>query len=195
MRSQRGIAIWLGFSLVLCSVPRHRPAAAAPTQPPRLTSSVANRVLQEQIDYLYVGNTVFTCRACFDPYDKGENTRLPVVTTHGGLNAFLRRQGYIRIVAGIGEVFTAKAKRSPYFVGQGIDGRFAGAGFRFAHFRRPRLLGRWNGHVSHVPVEYDFVPTPPAAPYYGRIYQVRTFVSYDYGNGHWNICIACRRRG
>jgi hypothetical protein len=169
-----------------------RVAAAEALKAPTLTRHVAEQVLKEHIDDLTVENSIFTCRACFDPTDKGENTKAPVVSTHGGLNAFLRRHGYIRFVAGVGDVFTAKAKRSPYYVGQGLFGRFEGAGLRVAHLRHPKLAARWSGPDSSASLEYDFVPTPPATPFFRRAYHIRSTVRFWSVEGHWLPCVGCK---
>jgi hypothetical protein len=136
---------------------------------------------------------IFTCRACYSSDDKEENDNFAVVSTYAAINQFLRSQGYIRLNSKREEVFTAKAKRSNDFESYGDGyGGFGGAGFRFANFRNPRVTATKVTDPKNVPMEYDLVPTNVTRKFFGKVERVKSYASFSYDNGKWNICIACR---
>ena len=153
-----------------------------------LTVTVAQTVLNQQINLPTVNNTLFTCHACYDPSDKEDNDRAPLVNTYSAsLSQFLIEHEYIRIDGGR-QVFTAKAKRSRYYaVDHGI------AGLRLASFRNPHILTSKIADPTHVPIEYDLVPTELTTGFFGKIQRVKSFASFSYENGAWRLCIACRQ--
>jgi len=153
-----------------------------------LTVTVAQTVLNQQINLPTVNNTLFTCHACYDPSDKGDNDRAPLVNTYSAsLSKFLSEHGYIRIVGGQ-QVFTAKTKRSRYYeVVHGI------AGLRLASFRNPHILPSKIADPAHVPIEYDLVPTEVTTGFFGKIQRVKSAASFSYENEAWRLCIACRQ--
>jgi hypothetical protein len=85
-----------------------------PKPMPPLTLALAQRILIQNINMPTVNNTLLTCHACYDPMDKGDNDKAPLVSTYSvPLSQFLTEHGYIR-TSGERQVFTAKAKRSKY---------------------------------------------------------------------------------
>ncbi len=119
---------------------------------PVLTLPVAQRLLAKHINELSVDNALFTCRACYSFDDKEENDNFVIVTEYGNMNRYLAARGYMRAGADRRDVFTAKAKRSKYFdFSVAEDGRFGGAGFRFANFRNPRITVDRITDPKHVP--------------------------------------------
>jgi hypothetical protein len=145
-------------------------------------------VLNRQIDLPTANNTLFTCHACYDPSDKGDNDQAPLVTTYSaGLTDYLIRLGYVRTI-GDRQVFTAKAKRSRYYtLGQDL------AGLRFASLRNPRILTSTIADPHHIPIEYELVPTEVSAGFFGKPRIVKSFVSISYENEAWRVCLACSR--
>jgi len=168
--------------ILLREASENRPKAAG-----ALTVTVAQTVLNQQINLPTVNNTLFTCHACYDPSDKGDNDRAPLVSTYSAsLSKFLSEHGYIRIDGGQ-QVFTAKAKRSRYYeVDHGI------AGLRFASFGNPHIVPSKIAAPAHVPIEYDLVPTELTVAFFGKIHRVKSVASFSYENEAWRICIACR---
>jgi hypothetical protein len=166
----------------------YRGSAYVPKGPGVLTLGIARDVLNRQIDLPTVNNTLFTCRACYDSSDKGDNDRAPLVTTYSaGLTDYLIRLGYVRTI-GDKQVFTAKAKRSRYYtLGQDL------AGLRFASLRNPRILTSAIVDPHHIPVEYELVPTDVTTGFFGKTSVVKSFVSISYENEAWRVCLACRR--
>jgi hypothetical protein len=135
-----------------------------------------------------VKNTLLTCRACYDPDDKDENDRAPLVSDYSGpLIPFLIAQGHIRTV-GQQQVFSAKAKRSSYYGAENGT-----PGFRFANFKNPSIAANKITDLRRVPIEYDFVPTGLTLSLFGKIQRVKSFVSFSYENDAWEICIECRQ--
>jgi hypothetical protein len=152
-----------------------------------LTVIVAQRILNQQLDQTTVNNTLLTCHACYDADDKEDNDRAPVVSTYSAaLSRFFREQGYIR-VDGDRELFTGKAKRSKYYAfNDGVPG------LRFASFTSPHILTSKIVDPSHIPIEYDLVPTEITMGFFGKVQSVKSFASFSYQNEAWGICIACR---
>lgn len=163
-----------------------------PRTGPTLTLTIAQRLLNKQTNEPSVNNMIFTCRACYSFDDKEENDNFAVVSTYPGINQFLRSQGYIRLNSKSEEVFTAKAKRSKNFeaYGDGFGG-IGGAGFRFANFKNPRILGSAISNPKNVPIEYDLVPTAVTMRFFGKVDKVKSYASFSYDNNKWSICIAC----
>lgn len=160
---------------------------------PKLTPAVAQRLLVRSIDELSVDNALFTCRACYDFDDKADNDNFVVVTEYDNMNRYLASRGYIRRGADGRDVFTAKAKRSKYFeVFATDDGRLGGAGFRFAHFRNPRITVVQISDPKHVPIEYDLVPTDVALQFFGGVRRVQTTAAFSFEARHWSVCVGCR---
>jgi len=158
-----------------------------------LTVTLAQRVLKAQINEGTVDNVLFTCRACYDPDDMGENDNFPLVTEYSAdLIKFLVQKGYVRIGTDGTEYFTAKAKKSPYFetFADG-SGRLGGAGFRFATFANPKISVNKIANPQAVPIQYDFVPTDLTKDFFGKNVTIATTASFDYEAGRWNVCIAC----
>lgn len=158
-----------------------------------LTRPVAQQILNEQIDHGTADKLLFTCRACYDPDDKDENDNFPVMTFHSkSLSQFLIRKGYIRANSNGQEFFTAKAKRSKYFEAFGDGtGRLGGAGFRFAHFKNPKIKVRRIIDTDNVPIEFEMEPTPLTKEFFGSSTRVNTTASFSYKDGRWSVCIAC----
>jgi hypothetical protein len=157
-----------------------------PRPVPTLTLALAQRILSQQINMPTVNNSIFTCHACYDPADKEDNDKAPVVSTYSSqVDQFLRNQSYIRSI-GDRQVFTAKAKRSKYY-----EADEGGGGLRVVTFKNPRVLTAKIIDPSHVPIEYDFVPTEVTMALFGKIQRVKSFASFSYGNEEWRMCIAC----
>lgn len=161
------------------------------SQPPpktehTLTLVIAQQILAREINSPTGRNTLFTCHACYDPGDKDDNDKAPLVSTYTAtLGQFLIARSYIRNSGGQ-QVFTAKAKRSGYYqVSHGM------AGFRFVSFKNASILTAKIVDPRHVPIEYDFVPTDLTAILFGKIQRVKSFASFSYENEAWRICIAC----
>lgn len=153
----------------------------------RLSLSIAQRLLNEQVNQTTVNNTLLTSRACYDSDDKADNDRALVVSTFSmAMEQFLTEHGYIRSSSGQ-NVFTAKAKRSKYYAYN--DGT---PGFRLAIFRNPRILSRTIVDPQHVPVEYQLVPTELTASVLGAARHMRTTVRFTYEDGAWDVCMTCR---
>jgi hypothetical protein len=108
----------------------YRGSANVPKGPRSLPLGIAQAVLNRHIDLPTANNTRFTCHACYDPSEKGDNDQAPLVTTYSaGQTDYLIRLGYVRTI-GDKQVFTAKAKRSRYYtLNQDL------AGLRFANFK------------------------------------------------------------
>jgi hypothetical protein len=88
----------------------YRGAGNVPKPVGPLTVTVAQRILNQQLDQTTVNNTLLTCHACYDADDKGDNDKAPIVSTYSApLNQFLMEEGYIRVDSGRA-VFTGKAK-------------------------------------------------------------------------------------
>ena len=166
----------------------YRGSANVPKGPGALTLGIAQAVLNRQIDIPTANNTLFTCHACYDPSDKGDNDQAPLVTTYSaGLTDYLIRLGYVRTI-GDKQVFTAKAKGSRYYT---LDQDLAG--LRFANFRDPRILTAAIVDPHHIPFEYELVPTEVSAGFFGKARVVKSSVSISYENDAWRVCIACSR--
>lgn len=166
----------------------YRGSANLPRPPGALTLGIAQTVLNRQIDLPSPNNTLFTCHACYDPSDKGDNDQAPLVSTYSaGLTDYLIRLGYVRTI-GDKQVFTAKAKRSSYYA---LDQDLAG--LRFANFRKSRILTTTIVDPHHIPIEYELVPTEVTAGFFGKPLIVKSFVSIYYENEAWRVCIACSR--
>lgn len=159
-----------------------------------LTLAEAQRILDEQIDRATPDTVLFTCRACFDPDDKYENDNFPIVTSYSeSLSQFLIRKGYIRINNNGQGFFTAKAKQSEYFEAFGDGtGRLGGAGFRFAHFKNPKIKVRRITDPKNVPIEFDAEPTALTREFFGTVTRMNTSASFSYEDGRWSVCIACK---
>lgn len=166
----------------------YRGSAILPKPVSALTLGIAQSVLSRQIDLPSPNNSLFTCHACYDPADKGDNDQAPLVTTYSaGLTDYLIRLGYIRTI-GDKQVFTAKTKRSRYYtLSQDL------AGLRFANLRNPRILTTTIGDPHRIPIEYELVPTEIAAGFFGKPHIVKSFASFSNENEAWNVCIACSR--
>ena len=165
----------------------YRGAVNLPTSSGALTVAIAQETLIRQINLPTAHNTLFTCHACYDPSDKGDNDRAPLVSTSSqALTAYLIRNGYVRTVGGK-QVFTAKAKQSRYYTAS--DGM---AGLRFATFTNPRILAAAISDPKRVPIEYELLPTAITAGFFGKAREVRTFASFSYENEAWRVCVACR---
>ena len=166
----------------------YRGSANLPKPAGALTLGIAQAVLSRQIDLPTANNTLFTCHACYDPSDKGDNDQAPLVTTYSaGLTDYLIQLGYVRTI-GDKQVFTAKAKRSRYYtLGQDL------AGLRFTSFRNPRILTTAIADSHHVPIEYELVPTEITAGFFGKSHVVKSFASFSYENEAWRACVACSR--
>lgn len=159
-----------------------------PRIPTTLSVGAAQQILDQQINMTTVKNSLLTCVACYDPNDKEDNDKAPLISTVSGpLIPFLMQQGYIRANtekhAANKLVFTGKAKRSRYY---GRDG------FRFANLRNPRILVAKIVNPRHVPIEYEFVPTELTMRLFGRVYRVKSFAVFSYGNDAWHVCIGCK---
>jgi len=63
---------------------------------------------------------------------------------------------------------------------------------RFVSFKNPSIPASNIADPSHVPIEYDFVPTDLTKTLLGEIRRVKSFASFSYENEAWNICIACK---
>jgi hypothetical protein len=164
----------------------YRNPQSAPKMPP-LTLALAQRLLDQQINIPTAQNTLFTCHACYDPSDKEDNDKAPLVNTYStALDQFLMNRGYIRISGGR-QVFTARAKQSKYY-----EPDESGAGFRFATFKNASIIGARIIDSSHVPIEYEFVPTELTTALFGKTQRVKAIASFSYDNETWNLCIACR---
>lgn len=166
----------------------YRGAANLPKLPGALTLATAHAALNQQIDNATADNMLFTCHACYDPVDKGDNDRAPLVTTcPPQLEHYWIRVGYLREI-GSQLVFTAKAKQSRYY-------QYGGhlAGMRFAHFRNSRILGTAIGNPRRVPIEYDFVTTEIATGAFHGPQRIRSVASFSYENEAWRVCIACSK--
>jgi hypothetical protein len=166
----------------------YRGSANLPKPAGALYLGIAQAVLNRQIDLPTANNTLFTCHACYDPSDKGDNDQAPLVTTSSaGLTDYMIRLGYIR-TTGDKQVFTAKAKRSRYYK---LDQDLAG--LRFASFRNPRILTTAFVDPQHIPIEYELVPTEITAGFFGKPRVVKSLASFSYENEAWKVCIACSR--
>jgi hypothetical protein len=165
----------------------YRGAGNMPKPVGPLTMTVAQRILDQQLDQTTVNNTLLTCHACYDAADKEDNDRAPVVSTYSAtLSQFLIEQGYIR-ADGDREVFTRKAKRSKYYAfNDGVPG------LRFASFKNPHILTSKIVDINHVPIAYDRAPTEITQGFFGKVQSVKSFASFSYQNEAWEICIACR---
>jgi hypothetical protein len=153
---------------------------------PPLTLALAQRILVQNINMRTAHNTLLTCHACYDPMDRGDNDKAPLVSTYSvPLSQFLTEHGYIR-TSGERQVFTAKAKRSKYYE---VDEGFSG--FRFVSFKNSRLLTSEIVDPTHVAIEYDFVPTELTMRFFGKIQRIKSFASFSYENEAWRICLAC----
>lgn len=166
----------------------YRGSANLPKPAGALTLGTAQAVLNRQIDLPTANNTLFTCHACYDPSDKGDNDQAPLVTTYSaGLTDYLIRLGYVRTI-GDKQVFTAKGKRSRYYtLNQDL------AGLRFANFRNSQILTTAIADPHHIPIEYELVPTEITAGFFGKPHVVKSFASFSYENEAWKVCIACSR--
>jgi hypothetical protein len=166
----------------------YRGSANLPKPAGALTLGIAQAVLNRQIDLPTAKNTLFTCHACYNPSDKGDNDQAPLVTTYSaGLTDYLIRLWYIRTI-GDKQVFTAKAKRSRYYT---LDQDLAG--LRFTSFRNPQILTTTITDSHRVPIEYELVPTEITAGFFGKPYVVKSFASFSYVNEAWRVCVACSR--
>jgi hypothetical protein len=158
-----------------------------PRRPDHLSVAVAQLILDQQINSRTMNNTLFTCHACSDPTDKQDNDKAPLVSSYpGALIPYLISLGYIRR-SDDRQFFTAKAKRSKYYA---LREDFAG--LRFANSKNPRILVRVIADPRHVPVEYEFVPTPLTARVLGRARMIKAFASFSYENEVWSVCIGCK---
>lgn len=157
--------------------------SAGPKPAPPLTPILAQAILAKNINLQTVQNTLLTCRACYDPADKEDNDKAPLVSTYSGpLIPFLTNQGYIQNIGGR-QVFTAKAKRSTHY---------GFTGLRIANFSHPRILAATIADPKQVPFEYDFVPTAVSMPVFGGVKKVKSTASFYYANEEWQVCIACQ---
>jgi hypothetical protein len=160
----------------------YRGSANLPKPAGALTLGIAQAVLNRQIDLPTANNTLFTCHACYDPSDKGDNDQAPLVTTYSaGLTDYLIRLGYVRTI-GDKQVFTAKAKRSRYYT---LDQDLAG--LRFTSFRNARILTTTIADPHHIPIEYELVPTEITAGFFGKSHVVKSFASFSYENEAWRV--------
>jgi hypothetical protein len=149
-----------------------------PKPVPTLTLALAQQILNQHVEYVSK-NMLYSCMACWDPNDKGENDNAPLVSTYSdALTQFLVRRGYVRSSGGQ-LFFTAKAKQSKYY---GADG---GPGFRFAYSRNPKILANQIVDRSHVPIEYEFVPTDLTMAFFHGQHKVNVVVSFVYENEKW----------
>ena len=151
-----------------------------PKPVPPLTMALAQQILNQQVNGVS-NNTLSSCMACWDPNDKGENDNAPIVSTYSdALAQFLVRQGYARSSGGQ-LVFTAKAKQSKYYS--------AGLGpvFRFAYSRNPRILANQIADGTHVPIEYESVPTDLTMAFFHGPHKVKAVVSFVYENEKWGL--------
>jgi hypothetical protein len=166
----------------------YRGAGNIPKPAGPLTMAIAERTLSQQLDQTTVNNTLLTCHACYDPDDKEDNDRAVAVSTYSApLRKFLIEQRYIR-VDGDRDVFTGKAKRSKYYgFNNGVPG------FRFASFKNPRILTSNIVDPTHVPIEYDLVPTEMTMSFFGKTQEIKSVASFSYENDAWSLCIDCRR--
>lgn len=166
----------------------YRGSANLPKEPGALTVGIAQAVLNRQIDLPTANNILFTCHACYDPADKGDNDQAPLVSTYSaGLTHYLIRLGYVRTI-GNKQVFTAKAKRSKYYtLNQDL------AGLRFANFRNARILTTTISDPHHIPIEYEVVPTEVSIGFFGKPHIVKSFISISYENEAWQMCMACNQ--
>ncbi len=165
----------------------YRGATTLPPLPGPLTVAIAQQVLARQINSPTVNNTLFTCHACYDPSDKEDNDRAPLVSTYSSaLTEYLIRNGYIRTI-GDHQVFTAKAKRSRFYTAS--DGM---AGLRIANLTDARVSVGTIADQKHVPIEYDITPTAITAGFFGTVQKVRSFARFTYENQAWRICLACQ---
>ena len=151
-----------------------------PKPAPTLTLALAQQILNRDVAGWSPSPRLNSCMACWDPNDKGENDNAPIGSTYSdALTQFLVRQGYIRSSGGQ-LFFTAKAKQSKYY----------GAGFgpelRFAYFRNPRILATTIADHTHVPIEYEFVPTELTMPFFHGPHKVNAVVSFVYVNEEWH---------
>lgn len=156
-----------------------------PSLPGRLTVATAQRVLARQINQPTVHNSLFTCRACYDPTDKSDNEQAPLVSTYSPqLTDYLIRQGYLRL-SGTQIFFTGKAKQSRYYTA-------AAEGLQIANLVNPRILVSAISDPKHVPIEFDLVPTEITASFFGRVQRVKSFARFTYENEAWRMCLACQ---
>jgi hypothetical protein len=166
----------------------YRGSANLPKPPGALSQGIAQAVLNRQIDLSTANNTLFTCHACYDPSDKGDNDQAPLVSTYSaGLTDYLIQLGYVRTI-GDKQVFTAKAKRSRYYT---LDQDLAG--LRFVSFRNPRILTPTIADPHRIPIEYELVPTEITAGFFGKPRVVKSFASFSYENEAWRVCVTCSR--
>jgi len=153
-----------------------------PQTPTNLSLTAAQRILNQQINMPTVNNTLFTCHACYDPSDKQDNDKAPLVSTYSTpFIQFMIAHGYVRTGADQ-QYFTAKAKRSKYYGGDGPL-----FGFRFANFGNPRILTDKIVDLNHVPIVYDFVPTELTKGFFGKVQKVRSVASFSYENEAWRL--------
>jgi len=164
----------------------YRGAANVSKTPQALSLLAANAALRQHIDEATARNMIFTCHACYDPSDKEDNDRAPIVSTYSvDLTNFLIGEGYIQMRGG-SQVFTSRAKRSRDYG----DGGF---GLRISHLRNSHVLGTSISDARNVPIEYDLVPTEITAPFFGKTQKVRTSASFQYRNEHWEVCVGCNQ--
>jgi hypothetical protein len=147
-----------------------------------LTLALAQQTLNQQVNAATPNKMLFSCTACWNPNDKGENDNAPLVSTGSdALTQFLIMRGYVRSSGGQ-LFFTAKAKRSTYYGAAGI-----GPAFRFANFRNPRILTSQITDRTHVPIEYELVPTDLTMAFFHGPHKVSAFVSFTYENEKWEM--------
>jgi hypothetical protein len=152
-----------------------------PKPVPALTLALAHQILNQQLDIATSSNKLYSCMACWDPNDKRENDNAPLVSTYSdALTQFLIRRGYVRSSGGQ-LVFTAKDKQSKYY---GADG---GPGLRFARFRNPRILTSQIADRTHVPIEYELVPTDLTMAFFQTTHRVKATASFTFENEKWEI--------
>lgn len=181
----------ISLALLFLSVPAL--AGHSRRRVPTITTSVAQKLLVRHLNDASLDNTLWTCRACYNPDDKDENDDFVVVTFYSNLSEFLLRRGYVRFGKDRSQVFTAKAKRSKYFEAWGNDeGGFGGAGFRFANFRNGRIIVNRITDPKRVPIEYELVPTDLTMEFFGGVKRVQSFAKFSYENRRWSVCIGCR---
>lgn len=165
----------------------YRGAANLPSQPGPLTIAIAQRTLAREINLPTANNTLLTCHACYDPSDKEDNDRAPLVSTYSTtLTDYLIREGYIRSMRDT-QVFTGKARRSRYYT---FSVYFSG--LRIANLTNAQVQCATVPDPKHVPIEYDLIPTEITVGFFGKVEKVKSFARFTYENEAWRVCVACQ---
>ena len=151
-----------------------------PKPMPTLTLALAQQTLNQQVNAASPKTVLFSCMACWNPSDKGENDKAPLVSTYSdALTQFLIRTGYVR-QSGEQLVFTAKAKQSKYYSN-------IGPGFRLVNFRNARILTSQITDRTHVPIEYELVPTDLTMAFFHGSRKVNAIASFTFENEKWGM--------